>query len=82
MSPLLSVYRDRDIGAHDSAGCTADAFLLVGAMRRVIPLIGDYFLVEFHYFFRAHGRAQAASLAEKLVYFDSCHTLPLVSKAF
>ena len=49
-------------------------------MRRVIPLVCNYFLIEFHDVFRAYGRAETASLAEELIYFDMSHIFPLVSR--
>ena len=43
-------------------------------MSRMVSLVGDDVLIEFHDALGAYGRAQTASLAEELVYFDSCHS--------
>ena len=53
---------------------------LIDAMRGMVALVGDDFVVEFNDSARAHGRAETASLAEELIYFDMSHIFPLVSK--
>jgi len=49
-------------------------------MRGMVALVGDDFVVEFNDSARAHGRAETASLAEELIYFDMSHIFPLVSR--